>query len=79
LEVFHLNDSLNKFGSKMDRHAHLGRGYIFWTEEGTDDNIENLDGLRVMLNKNKYYNIPMIGEFSDGLGQQDIDLINTLI
>ena len=72
LETFHLNDSLNEFGSKMDRHAHLGRGYIFGQEDG-------LDGLKTLLKKNKEYGIPMIGEFSDGKGNQDMELVKTLI
>jgi deoxyribonuclease IV len=28
LSVLHLNDSLNKLGSKKDRHAHIGKGFI---------------------------------------------------
>ena len=28
LSVLHLNDSLHEIGSKKDRHAHIGRGYI---------------------------------------------------
>ena len=78
LEVFHLNDSLNKFGSKMDRHAHLGRGYIF-SENGNDEESDGLNGLKTLLCKNNAYDLPMIGEFSDRLGQQDIDLIKTIL
>ena len=72
LEAFHLNDSKYEYGSKQDRHEHLGKGYIFGKENG-------LNGLQVLLKKNIEYGIPMIGEFSDGKGDQDIQLINTLI
>jgi deoxyribonuclease-4 len=28
LKAFHLNDSLKPFGSRVDRHAHIGRGHL---------------------------------------------------
>ncbi len=30
LKVFHLNDSKKKFGSKVDRHEILGKGFLGW-------------------------------------------------
>jgi len=72
LEVFHLNDSLNEFDSKMDIHAHLTKGYIFNSEEG-------IKSLKYLLHKNGELGTPMIGEFNDGEGQQDLDLIRSYV
>lgn len=69
LEVFHMNDSKNKFGSKSDRHEHLSKGFIFG---------ENEKGLKYFMNKTNQLNIPMIGEFNDGLGMSDIELVKNL-
>jgi len=53
LTLIHLNDSEVPFGSKKDRHAILGTGYI-WNE--------NMDSLLYLLNYCKEMNIPMILE-----------------
>jgi deoxyribonuclease-4 len=53
LKLIHLNDSMEKFGSKKDRHELIGRGYI-WQD--------NLDVLRYFLDKTKY--IPTVLETS---------------
>jgi deoxyribonuclease IV len=50
LKVFHLNDSKNHFGSRVDRHQHIGRGYL---------------GLRPfsrLLNDARFARVPMIIE-----------------
>ena len=59
--LLHLNDSSVPFGSKKDRHACLGDGYI-WSE--------SFVSLIYLLNKCKENNIPMILESPDSL--QDI-------
>lgn len=66
LELFHLNDSkisddkrLNApFGSKKDRHEHIGFGYIF----GTDERKKALKHFFLEARKRK---IPIIGEYPD--------------
>ena len=75
LELFHLNDSKNKYGSRKDRHEHLTKEFIFG--ESTDYN--GIDGLKLLLSKNNERNIPSLGEFSDGKGQDDIDLIRKIV
>ena len=36
ISLIHLNDSQDVLGSKKDRHAEIGKGYIFKTKEGKD-------------------------------------------
>lgn len=71
LECFHLNDAMYEFGSRADVHAHLTQGHIFGKENGEL-------GLKEFVKKTSEYSIPMIGEFSDGKGEQDIDVIKRL-
>lgn len=52
-KVLHLNDSEVLLGSKKDRHACIGAGYI-WKE--------SFDSLLYLLNKCTYFNIPMVLE-----------------
>lgn len=56
LELIHLNDSSVAFGSKKDRHAEIGTGYI-WSE--------NMDSFNHLVNVANSRNIPLILE-SDG-------------
>lgn len=51
--LLHLNDSQKEFGSRVDRHAPIGFGYIW----GND-----ISSLVYLLNKCKIYNIPIILE-----------------
>ncbi len=48
--AFHLNDSVNELGSRIDRHAHIGHGHI------------GLSGFRLLLNDERFANIPMVLE-----------------
>ena len=50
LRVIHLNDSLKEFGSKKDRHEHIGKGHI------------GLEGFRNLLNDKRLKKIPMVLE-----------------
>jgi len=50
LKLIHINDSKKKCGSMVDRHEHIGKGYI------------GMEGFRLMLNDSKLKNIPMILE-----------------
>ncbi len=45
--AFHLNDSLKPFHSRVDRHQHIGKGYL------------GLDAFRRLLNDKRFAGIPM--------------------
>jgi len=72
LKLFHMNDSKGSFGCKWDRHEHLGYGKIFGQEGG-------IKGLKEFVINAKDKNIPLIGEFSDGGGMEDVRFVNQLI
>jgi deoxyribonuclease-4 len=50
LAVFHLNDSLKDAGSRRDRHAHIGEGFV------------GPEGFRRILNDPRFQDIPMLLE-----------------
>ncbi len=50
LKAFHLNDSKFPLGSRMDRHAEIGEGYI------------GLGGFRLLVNDERFKNLPGILE-----------------
>ncbi len=54
LLVFHLNDSLKECGSRVDRHEHIGKGYI-----GTE-------GFKHLLNDKRFKSIPGVLETPKG-------------
>lgn len=57
-KLIHLNDSARKFGSKVDRHETIGKGYI-WSEK--------VDSLREILRITKELSIDLILETPDPL------------
>src|SRR5205085_8894130 len=65
LRVFHVNDSLKPLGSRVDRHAHVGRGCM------------GLEPFRLLVNDPRFRNRPMILETpkEDGV-EGDMDAIN---
>lgn len=65
IKAFHLNDSLKPFGSRVDRHAHIGRGHL------------GLEPFRHLLNDKRFANVPMYLETNKGEedGEQ-LDAIN---
>jgi deoxyribonuclease-4 len=65
LRVFHVNDSLREQGSRVDRHAHIGRGQI------------GLEAFRLLVNDHRFRNRPMILETpkEDGEAKQ-MDAVN---
>lgn len=65
IKAFHLNDSLKPFGSRVDRHAHIGRGFL------------GLEPFRHLLNDKRFANVPMYLETNKGEedGEQ-LDAIN---
>lgn len=50
LRAFHLNDSLKPLGSRVDRHAHIGRGHL------------GLEPFRLLLNDPRFDDRPMVIE-----------------
>jgi deoxyribonuclease-4 len=54
VKCIHLNDSRRELGSRVDRHAHIGRGQI------------GLEGFRFLVNDPRLRHIPMILETPKG-------------
>jgi deoxyribonuclease IV len=65
LRAFHLNDSLRERGSRVDRHAHIGRGQI------------GLEGFRCLVRDRRFRTTPMCLETPKGEENgMDLDKIN---
>jgi deoxyribonuclease-4 len=64
LRAFHVNDSKKGFGSRVDRHAHIGKGEL------------GLEAFRPLVNDHRFRNRPMILETPKEEGGQDMDTIN---
>ena len=65
LRAFHLNDSLKPFGSRVDRHAHIGKGLI------------GIEAFRLLVNDRRFRNRPMILETpKESADMDDMDAIN---
>jgi deoxyribonuclease-4 len=65
LRAFHLNDSLKPFGSRVDRHAHIGRGQL------------GLEPFRLLVNDRRFRNRPMILETAKEEGDcKEMDSVN---
>src|SRR5262249_9741325 len=65
VRAFHVNGSLTPFGSRVDRHAHIGRGHL------------GLEPFRLLVNDPRFRDRPMIletpREAPDG---SDMDAVN---
>jgi deoxyribonuclease-4 len=65
LQAFHVNDSDKPFGSRVDRHAHIGRGQL------------GLEPFRLLVNDPRFRSRPMILETAKEDGQcKDMDRVN---
>ncbi len=65
IKAFHLNDSLRPFGSRVDRHAHVGRGEM------------GLASFRNLLNDPRFRRVPMYLETPKGTENGvDLDVVN---
>jgi deoxyribonuclease IV len=65
LRVFHVNDSRKPQGSRVDRHAHIGRGEM------------GLGPFRLLVNDRRFRNRPMILETPKEEGEEsDMDAVN---
>lgn len=54
IKAFHFNDSKKSLGSRVDRHCHIGRGFI------------GLEAFRCLVNDRRFKNIPKILETPKG-------------
>ena len=67
LAAFHLNDSIKDFNSHIDRHQHIGKGFI------------GLDAFRRLLNDPRFAGLPMCLETPKGPDlKEDIENLTTL-
>lgn len=67
LQCFHLNDSKKELGSRVDRHEHIGKGFI------------GLEGFRNIMNDSRLTHIPKILETPKGKEQlEDIENLEVL-
>ena len=67
LKCFHLNDSKKELGSRVDRHEHIGQGYI------------GLNGFKNIMNDSRLTHIPKILETPKGKEQlEDLENIKIL-
>lgn len=65
LRVWHLNDSRKPLGSRVDRHAHIGRGMM------------GLEPFRLLIHDVRFRTVPMILETPKGKeGDEELDAIN---
>lgn len=67
LKCFHMNDSKKPLGSRVDRHEHIGKGYI------------GKEGFKNIMNDKRLKHIPKILETPKGKEQlEDLENIKTL-
>ncbi len=65
VRAFHLNDSVKPLGSRVDRHAGIGRGQM------------GKESFRLLLNDRRFKRIPMYLETPKGQEKgKDLDTIN---
>ncbi len=64
LELIHLNDSKRKLGSRVDRHEHVGEGYI------------GMDAFRFIMQEPRFEAIPKIIETPKFKGALEYDRVN---
>ena len=71
LQCFHINDSKKELGSRVDRHEHIGQGYI------------GLEGFSNIMNDSRLTHIPKILETPKGKEQledlENLDVLRSLI
>jgi deoxyribonuclease-4 len=65
LLAFHLNDSAKPLGSRLDRHAHIGRGHL------------GLEPFRLLVNDPRFRDRPMVLETpKEEADEDDMDAVN---
>ncbi|HYA27532.1 MAG TPA: deoxyribonuclease IV [Acidobacteriota bacterium] len=67
LAAFHLNDSKKEFHSRVDRHEHIGKGFI------------GVEAFRLLMNDKRFWGLPMCLETPKGPDlQEDRENLNLL-
>ena len=66
LDVMHLNDSKKELGSRVDRHEDIGQGAI------------GLDGFSLIMNDERFFDIPKILETPEGTLESYVKNMNIL-
>jgi deoxyribonuclease-4 len=65
--AFHLNDSMKELNSRVDRHQHIGKGFL------------GVDAFRRLLNDERFYGLPMCLETPKGPEMtEDVENLATL-
>jgi deoxyribonuclease IV len=71
LAAFHLNDSKKEFHSRVDRHEHIGKGFI------------GVEAFRLLLNDKRFWGLPMCLETPKGPelkeDRENLTLLRSLI
>ncbi len=71
LAAFHLNDSKKEFHSRVDRHEHIGKGFI------------GIEAFRLLINDKRFWGLPMCLETPKGPDlkedRENLDLLRSLI
>jgi deoxyribonuclease-4 len=71
LAAFHLNDSKKEFNSRVDRHEHIGKGFI------------GVDAFRRLMNDKRFWGLPMCLETPKGPDlkedRENLTLLRSLI
>lgn len=69
LKVLHLNDSKGDLGNRVDRHEHIGQGFL------------GLAPFRMLLNDRRFRNLPMILETpkEQGMDAENLAILRSLI
>lgn len=71
LAAFHLNDSKKEFNSRVDRHEHIGKGFI------------GVDAFRLLMNDRRFWGLPMCLETPKGPDlkedRENLELLRGLI
>jgi len=69
LKVIHLNDSKKDFGTRVDRHEHIGKGFI------------GLDAFRMLLNDHRFEKVPKILETpkEGDMDENNLEVLRSLV
>jgi deoxyribonuclease-4 len=71
LAAFHLNDSKKEFNSRVDRHEHIGKGFI------------GVEAFRLLVNDKRFWGLPMCLETPKGPDlkedKENLNLLRSLI
>lgn len=71
LAAFHLNDSKKEFHSRVDRHEHIGKGFI------------GIEAFRMLMNDRRFWGLPMCLETPKGPDlkedRENLELLRSLI